>query len=76
MLDAAPGLGGQNTHTNLFGKLALEGVDHTLARLDFPAGEFPVARVRLALRALTHQHIAIRSHQDADCDIDRCGHRV
>jgi hypothetical protein len=43
---------------------------------DFPAREFPVAGIRLAVRALAEQHVAIRAHQHTDGDIDRFGFHV
>ena len=55
MLDAAPGLGGVDLHTNLFREFAFQRRQHGLSRLDFPAGEFPITCIGFAFRPTGEQ---------------------
>ena len=71
VLDAAPGFRAEHPHAQLLHELALQRMEDILARLDFPAREFPVAGIGLALGALAQQHVAVRAHQHADGDVDR-----
>ena len=46
--------------TQLLGELAVERVARRFAGLELAAGEFPVAGVGLAVRALRKQHLSVR----------------
>ncbi len=71
IFDAAPGLGTVDSQSQLFDKLAFQGVEDGLARFDFTARKFPIAIIGLAGRALAQQHVAIWLHQDADGHVHR-----
>ena len=60
-----PRRSGKDTDTEFFFKLALQGLKIAFACLNLAAGKFPIAGIRLALRARTEQVAAVFVEQNS-----------
>jgi hypothetical protein len=70
MFNATPWIGGDNANTNLLSEFAFQSVKYCLTGFDFTAREFPITGIRFTFGTRAEEHIAVRLHQNAHCNID------
>ena len=70
VFNTAPWGGRQNGNAQFFHEFTSERVFDGFTGFDLAAREFPVTGIGFAFRSLSHEHIAIFLHKNADGDID------